>query len=78
MSLRRAETFIADVERQYEWYAMEAGWDVAERYLTAVEATCKLLGAYAFLGSTLDADHPPAGVAFLRRVASIQHAHPLS
>jgi len=53
MSVCRAGAFIADVERQFEWYAVEAGWEVAERYLTAVEATCKLLGAYPFLGSTI-------------------------
>ena len=58
MTVRRAESFIADVERQFEWYAVEAGWGVAERYLTAVEATCKLPGAYPLLGSTIDSKHP--------------------
>jgi plasmid stabilization system protein ParE len=40
MSVSRAASFLADIERQFEWYANQAGWEVAERYLTAVEATC--------------------------------------
>jgi hypothetical protein len=38
MSVCRAAAFIFDVERQYEWYAVEASWEVAEHYLTSVEA----------------------------------------
>ena len=44
MTLRKSDDFIADVERQFEWYAIKAAWDVAERYVAAVEATCRLLG----------------------------------
>jgi hypothetical protein len=33
MSLGKSDDFIADVERQYEWYADNANWDVAERSL---------------------------------------------
>jgi hypothetical protein len=29
MSVRKSDDFIADVERQFEWYAVNAGWDVA-------------------------------------------------
>jgi len=58
MSVRRASAFIDDVERQFEWYAVEAGWEVAERYLTAVEGTCNLLCAYPLLGSTIGSNHP--------------------
>jgi plasmid stabilization system protein ParE len=58
VSVRRTAAFIADVERQFEWYAMEAGWEVAERYLTAVEATCRLLDAYPFIGSGIGSSHP--------------------
>lgn len=58
MTVRRTDAFIADVERQFEWYATEAGWEVAERFLAAVEATCKLLGAYPFLGPTIGSSHP--------------------
>ena len=59
MSVRKTEEFIADVERQYEWYGTNAGWEVAERYLDAVEETCRLLGQHILLG-------PPGGFAHLR------------
>jgi plasmid stabilization system protein ParE len=38
------------VERQFEWYALNAGWEIADRYLDAVEATCRLLGQHPLLG----------------------------
>ena len=50
MSLRKSDDFISDVERQFEWYAVTANWEVAERYLDAVDATCQLLGQYPLLG----------------------------
>jgi len=58
MNVRKAGAFIADVERQFEWHTMEAGWEVADRYLTTVEATCKLLGTFPFLGSTIGSNLP--------------------
>src|SRR6202041_532500 len=50
MSVRKSDDFVADVERQFEWYALHADWDVAERYLRTVEATCQLLGQHPQLG----------------------------
>lgn len=50
MSVHKSGDFIADIERQFEWYAIKAGWDVAEHYLEAVEATCRLLGQHPRLG----------------------------
>jgi plasmid stabilization system protein ParE len=50
MNVRKSDVFIADVERQFEWYTRKAGWDVADRYLEAVEATCNLLARYPQLG----------------------------
>jgi plasmid stabilization system protein ParE len=58
MSLRKSDDFIADVERQYEWYVRHADSEVAERYLTAVEATCRLLGQHPQLGPLGGFDHP--------------------
>jgi len=58
MSVRKSDDFIADVERQFEWYVVNAGWDVAERYFTAVEATCKLLGQYPQIGPRGGFTHP--------------------
>ena len=43
MSLQKSAEFIADVERQAQWYMDKEGWELAERYLKAVEATCNLL-----------------------------------
>jgi plasmid stabilization system protein ParE len=57
MSVRKSDDFIADIERQYRWYLKTANEDVAERYLTAVEATCRLLGQYPQLGPHGGFDH---------------------
>ena len=58
MSLFKADDFIADVERQFEWYALNAAWEIAERYLKAVEATCHLLGHHPLLGPRAGLAHP--------------------
>jgi plasmid stabilization system protein ParE len=59
MSVHRTDVFVADVERQFEWYVANAGWEIADRYPGAVEATCRLLGQHPYLG-------PPAGFAHPR------------
>ncbi len=28
MSARKSDDFISDVERQFEWYAVDADWDI--------------------------------------------------
>jgi plasmid stabilization system protein ParE len=58
MSVRKSDEFIADVERQFEWYAVNADWELAERYLNAGEATCRLLGQHNRLGPRADFTHP--------------------
>ena len=58
MNVRKTDDFIADVERQFEWYALKAGWNVADRYLDAVEATCRLLGQHPLLGPRGGFAHP--------------------
>jgi toxin ParE1/3/4 len=58
MILRKSDDFIADVERQFEWYVTNAGWAVADRYLGAVEATCRLLGQHPQLGPLGGFTHP--------------------
>lgn len=50
MNVHKSDAFIADVERQAEWYAVNAGWNVADRYLDVVEATCRLLREQPQLG----------------------------
>jgi len=58
MNVRKTDDFIADIERQFEWYAVHAGWEVADRYLATVEATCRLLGQHPQLGPRGGFTHP--------------------
>lgn len=44
--LRKGTALIADVERQYEWYAVNGGWSVADLYLASVESACGLLTSH--------------------------------
>ena len=50
MNLRKTDVFIADVERQFEWYGLNAGWEIADRYLDSLEATVQLLSRHPQLG----------------------------
>jgi len=50
MSVLKSDDFIADIERQAEWYLIKAGLEVSERYVDAVEATCLLLERHPKLG----------------------------
>ncbi len=59
MNVRKTDDFIADIERQFEWYVVNAAWEVADGYLVPVEATCRLLGQHPHLG-------PRGGLAHLR------------
>jgi toxin ParE1/3/4 len=58
MNVRKTDAFIADIERQLEWYSVNAGGEVADRYLDAVEATCRLLGQHPNLGPRGGFHHP--------------------
>ena len=58
MSLLKSDDFIADVERQFEWYALNAAWEIAERFLDAVESTCHLLAQHPLLGPRAGLAHP--------------------
>src|SRR5678815_2945144 len=58
MTVQKTEAFIADVERQFEWYARNVSWEVAEGYLRAVEESCLLLGKHPQLGPLGDFAHP--------------------
>lgn len=58
MNVHKTDDFIADVERQFEWYAVHAGWDVADGYLAAVEATWGLLSQHPLLGPRGGFSHP--------------------
>ena len=58
MSLFKSDDFIADVERQFDWYQDNAEWEVADRYLNTVEATCRLLNKLPLIGSKSGLAHP--------------------
>lgn len=58
MIVRKTDDFVTDVEMQFEWYTVNAGWSVADRYLDAVEATCNLLGRQPHLGPRGGFAHP--------------------
>lgn len=58
MSMLKSDDFIADVERQFEWYAVKGGWDVADRYVDAVEATARLLEQHPQIGPRGGFTHP--------------------
>jgi plasmid stabilization system protein ParE len=58
MNVRKTDVFLADTERQYEWYIVKAGWEVAERYLDAIEKTCQLLSQHPTLGPSGGFEHP--------------------
>ena len=58
MSLLKSDDFISDVERQYEWYVANAGWEIADSYLDTVEAACHLLAQHPLLGPLAGLTHP--------------------
>jgi len=58
VSVRKTDVFIVDLERQFEWYARNADWKVAERYLDAVEGSCRLVALQPRLGPRGSFTHP--------------------
>ena len=58
MSLLKSDDFVSDLERQFEWYVCNAGWEIAECYLDAVGATCQLLVQHPLLGPQAKLTHP--------------------
>jgi plasmid stabilization system protein ParE len=43
LAIRKSPEFIADFDLQFRWYAYEAEWNVAMRFLRAVDETLELL-----------------------------------
>ena len=58
MSLFKSDDFGLDLEQQTEWYAVNAGLEIADRYLAAVEVTCQLLNQHPLLGPRAGLTHP--------------------
>lgn len=58
LHLRRAEQFLADFEAQFRWFQDESGPDLANRFLSAVNATLQTLAEQPGLGRKRMFDHP--------------------
>lgn len=50
LRIRRSDWFIGDLEHYASWYQDEASWEVAERYLRAINATLARLSEMPELG----------------------------
>ena len=48
--IQKAPDFIGDFDRQFRWYAFEAEWAVAMRFLTTVNDILELLASQPSLG----------------------------
>jgi hypothetical protein len=58
MSVRKADDFIADVERQFDWYLVKAGREVADRFCP--KDCSKLPGRSKPLPQALHFGQPPS------------------
>jgi plasmid stabilization system protein ParE len=58
MNVHKTDVFLADLERQFDWDVEKGGWNLAERYLSAVESACALLGQHPLVGPVFPARHP--------------------
>ena len=74
MNFLTSADFIADVERQYKGYAINAGCEVAEHYAAAAEATARVLEQHPQLGPRGSFTHPRLRVwlAVLRSISPFQ------
>ena len=50
LAINKAPDFIGDFDLQFRWYAGEAGWQIAMRFLTAMNDTLELLATRPRLG----------------------------
>jgi toxin ParE1/3/4 len=67
LSLHRADEFNADFDQQHRWYLEEAGEELAEHFLKAVESTLQSLSTQPDLGRRRKFRHPAlAGVRSFR------------
>jgi len=70
LALHRSDEFNRDFDLQYRWYLEQAGEAVAERYLSAVLATLRLLATQPGLGRRRKFRHPTLrGIRSFRLVA---------
>lgn len=58
LAIRKSAFFFGDLETQFRWYEAEAGWEVAWRYLLAVDQTVARLAEHSDLGRLRHFSHP--------------------
>ena len=58
LRVARSEWFIGDLEYYAAWYCDQAGWEIAERYLSAVSVTVNRLAEMPGLGSRTRFSNP--------------------
>ena len=58
LTVRKSSAFFADFERIARWYVREAGAEVAQRWLDALDATVREVGSTPGLGRRRRFRHP--------------------
>jgi toxin ParE1/3/4 len=51
LPIERSDHFLKDFELSFEWYAVHAGEDIAQRFVHAVETTLRILADASGLGA---------------------------
>jgi len=58
LAIRRSDWFIGDLEHYAAWYDKAAGWELAERYLSAVSSTLNRLAEMPGTGNPASFSNP--------------------
>ena len=58
MRIFRTEVYLADAQIQHEWYARQAGLDIADRYFAALQQVDARLKAQPWIGPSAGFKHP--------------------
>jgi len=58
LAVRKSEFFLTDFDAQFQWYEQEPGFEVAHRYLSAIDETLRKLARFPDLGRSMHFEHP--------------------
>ena len=58
MNVLKTGEFLTDAQLQHEWYALNAGPDIAERYLNALEIVTNTISSHPMIGPAARFKHP--------------------
>jgi plasmid stabilization system protein ParE len=75
MNLVKTQVYLDDIQQQHEWYASKAGWDIAERYLEALQRMDVLLLSQPFIGPVATFKHPKLKTFRFFLLSRPFHAH---